>query len=760
MIKAKALAALALSASVVLGAAPVRARQAAAQDDGDQQVQLGTQEVLLDIVVTDGKGRPVTDLRQDEVKVYEDGKQQAITSFGLVQSDTTTATADAPKPPPSIEISPFRGFNFVIVVVDRTSLTLPDLKATNDAAQKFVAERLGPNDLMAVFVTANRLVMVQNFTNNKQRLSDALRAATDTSGNGGPLDRTNRLGSQVEIAATGSAAGLGSQSTPIGSGAAPGTVTGSPDGTLSNTSNPNSLAETVSQISAISNDVNATYDDLVLQFEGLALVRELLALMKNYSRIPGRKSLLLYSEGLVVDGNVEHTFDSVVGTANRNNFAIYTVDAAGLRGETQSRLEAPSGGSLQSGGGTIIGNRGDATLVDATGNSGIGRAERNVRSGGNSALNRLAVETGGVALRNNNDLNRGFQAVEADLRSYYALAYAPTDADLDGKYRSLKVEVTRKGVDVRTRKGYYATPGSSVLLPFEQPVLAMLADTKPDARPADIPVQMRAERFRSGRGWAVPIVASLPASALAPAPPPDGKDKKDKSAGPAPDQYEVDMIAVVRDSKGSVVAKTSRSFLYQSPKDRADAFKQLELTNMFTQPPVLPPGGYAISLAVYDPNAQKGTVIERKIALPPIAAGAPGLSSLVLSRDVSAVPAAERERAASDPLVFEGTTRIVPNATGRFVKSRGDRIVTYFRFYGAPSKQYQAKLEFVRDGKVVSASSPTAMPTTDAKGETGFAPSIPVDGLEPGSYVVHLVVIDPDTSKPVADSTANFRVDA
>ncbi len=748
------LAAALVSASLVCASTPSFAQQPAAKPDDEQQIQLGTQEVLLDLVATDNKGRPVNDLKADEIKVFEDGSRQEVTSFGLVQADGSDAVAGS-KPPPSIEISPFRGFNFIIVVVDRTSLRQQDLKATNDAGQKFVAERLGPNDVMAVFVAANRLVMLQNFTNNKSKLSKALNAATDTSGSAQPLDRGDRLATQVDIASPTTSAGLGGLAAASGSGqeGPPQPVTSATVDNLS-ASNPNSLANTIDLIANVSNDIDATYNDLVLQFESVALVRELLALMKNYSRIPGRKSLLLYSEGLVVDNVVASALDSLVGTANRNNFAIYTVDAAGLRQETQTRLEAPTGGALNGGPTTLIGNRNDPTLVDASGSSGLGRAERNVRTGGNSALNRLAVETGGVALRNSNDLNRGFQVVEADLRSYYALSYAPTNPALDGKFRSIKVEVSRKGVDVRTRKGYYATPGSSVLLPFEQPVLEMLAASKPESRPSDLPVLMRAERFRAEHGWSIPIVASLPASALAVATPRKGAKDDD------PVELEVDMVAIVRDSKGGIIAKTSRSFLYQSPKDRLDEFKKLELANSFSQPMVLPPGGYTISLAVYDPNSQKGTVLERRIALPTTPPGAVSMSSLVLSRDVVAVPPAERERAASDPLVFQGTTRILPNATGLFVKSRGDRLVMYFRCYGLPSKEYQVRTEFVKDGQVVSASQPMAIPETNANGETAFAPSLPLDGLEPGSYVVHVILIDPVSSKPVADTTGNFRVEA
>ncbi len=727
----------ALLASVVTFAVALGSLPAVSAQDKEDEIRLSTAEVLLDVIVTDGKGNPVTDLRADEVQVVEAGVQQDITSFALVKPGGGEPGAPAaPKAPASIELSPFRGFNFLILVVDRTTLDQFDLKETSSAAVKFINEKLGPNDLMAVFVAGSRLLMVQNFTNSKSKLLNAVGIATDSSGNVISLSTTDRNATRADIsfdqAITGNVA-----VNPGAGGAA--------------------VGEAISSLDAFGADVNRTFDNLVDQFSAIALVQSLLALMKVYSRIPGRKAVLLYSEGFAVNSTVQGTFDAVLGTANRNNFSFYTVDAAGLRSIGQTRLEAPGASSVASGAGPTLANRGDRSVVDSSGNSAIGRAENSVRSGGNAALSRLAVETGGVAVRNTNDLGKGFQTVSNDLRSYYALAYAAKNTATDGKFRPVEVKVSRKGVDVRTRKGYFATPGGGddVLLPFEQPVLELLAATQPGSRPAELPVMLRTERFRNGQAWTVPIVMHVPGSALAP------HEREVEKGAKTPPQvdFELDAIAIVRDSKNNIVAKVSRSFPYRSDKDKVEEFRQLELLNTFSQPIVLSPGAYKISIALYDPNGRKGTVVDRSMVLPALAAGAPTISSIVLSRDVGSIPVGERERLAGDPFVFEGTTRILPNPVGKWVKARGENIVVYFRFYGAPSTAYQVKMEFVKDGKVVNASQPTALPQTDAKGVTAFAPTIPVAGLEPGAYVVRVVVIDPAAGKPVADGSANFRVE-
>jgi Ca-activated chloride channel family protein len=64
------------------------------------------------------------------------------------------------------------------------------------------------------------------------------------------------------------------------------------------------------------------------------------------------------------------------------------------------------------------------------------------------------------------DLEESFQDIGAELRSQYFVAYAPSNADFNGRYRKIRVEVDRKGLVVRTRKGYYAVaPGSSPARP-------------------------------------------------------------------------------------------------------------------------------------------------------------------------------------------------------------------------------------------------------------------------------------------------------
>ena len=71
-------------------------------------------------------------------------------------------------------------------------------------------------------------------------------------------------------------------------------------------------------------------------------------------------------------------------------------------------------------------------------------------------LRTLAVATDGLAVLNNNDLDRGLKRISDDLTSYYLLGYYSTNAKNDGRFRSIRVRVKQPGVEVRARRGYKA----------------------------------------------------------------------------------------------------------------------------------------------------------------------------------------------------------------------------------------------------------------------------------------------------------------
>ena len=82
---------------------------------------------------------------------------------------------------------------------------------------------------------------------------------------------------------------------------------------------------------------------------------------------------------------------------------------------------------------------------------------------GDKVLESIADETGGRAFfpYRVDDLGRSFEDIGDELRSQYSLAYVPINRNLDGKFREVRIQVDRKGLSVRSRKGYFAPRASA-----------------------------------------------------------------------------------------------------------------------------------------------------------------------------------------------------------------------------------------------------------------------------------------------------------
>jgi hypothetical protein len=131
----------------------------------------------------------------------------------------------------------------------------------------------------------------------------------------------------------------------------------------------------------------------------------------------------------------EHSFRDLFEDANRANVSFYPVDPRGLPAFDTDVGPAPPLPPVL-----------DRTVLEH-------RIE---------TLRMLAENTDGIALVNSNDLPRQMRRLAADLSSYYLLGYASTNGKLDGSFRTIKVRVSRPGIEVRARHGYRAASAAEV----------------------------------------------------------------------------------------------------------------------------------------------------------------------------------------------------------------------------------------------------------------------------------------------------------
>jgi VWFA-related protein len=161
--------------------------------------------------------------------------------------------------------------------------------------------------------------------------------------------------------------------------------------------------------------------------------------------LPGRKSVVLVSEGFSVFGAgmdnaaIRDLLRRLVDRSNRAGVVIYGLDPRGL---------VPTG----------------ITAADGVRRGGAGIAARRASALRESqdGLRYVAGETGGFAVVNSNDISLGFERIMHDQRGYYLIGYQPESGTLHAKsdiqFKRLKIKVKPKGLKIRTRAGFYARP--------------------------------------------------------------------------------------------------------------------------------------------------------------------------------------------------------------------------------------------------------------------------------------------------------------
>jgi VWFA-related protein len=166
------------------------------------------------------------------------------------------------------------------------------------------------------------------------------------------------------------------------------------------------------------------------------------ALANGLARIPGPKTIVFLSGGLVVQG-LESTLRAGVGQATRAGARIYAIDVRGLNRGVSADI-------------------GDRPAAEAN-TSAPARMDISL-----DGPNSLAVDTGGFFIQHENNIGRALTRIADDANRYYVLGYQPENLTLDGQYRTIEVRVKRPGVTVRARRGYLALPASQLLMP--QPI--------------------------------------------------------------------------------------------------------------------------------------------------------------------------------------------------------------------------------------------------------------------------------------------------
>ena len=152
------------------------------QPESDDVVRITTNLVQVDAVVTERNGKSVTDLKPEEVEIYEDGRSQKITNFSYYASETPAPAAaekqsnsdkNAPLIPPK-RLRPEDVRRTIALVVDDLGLSFASTYYVRRALKKFVDEQMQPGDLVAIIRTSGGMGALQQFTSDKRQLYAAI----------------------------------------------------------------------------------------------------------------------------------------------------------------------------------------------------------------------------------------------------------------------------------------------------------------------------------------------------------------------------------------------------------------------------------------------------------------------------------------------------------------------------------------------------------------------------------------------------------
>jgi VWFA-related protein len=673
-------------------------------------LQEGVTAVLVDVVVRDRRGQPVRDLTPADFEILEDGVVQTIGSFTPSFETAAGAAANAapsPDPAATAASNPAAPANngpaVVALVFDR--LSPEGRRLAVQAAQSYLGTKEQTPDYIGVFGIDLALTPYSPFTRNAVVLRKTLASIAERAS-----ASFNRAESQEQKS------NADRQARMAGAAAASAEAAGGPGASAAMGSAPGEA-----QLAQMQSRMIETFDGMARDQEGYATTDGLFAIVNTLGRLPGRKSLVLFSEGIAIPPAVHRLFLGVIDAANRANVSIYTMDAAGLRAHSdQAKIRDEVNAAASAGINT-------AYAIDGGGSPltrGLEANESNLRSDPAFGLGQLAQDTGGLVFRNTNNLRPAFERIESDLRNYYLLGYTPANNTFDGRFRTIEVKVKRSGVTVAARKGYFAVrnPGGGLVNPWEAAALVAL-ERKPV--PNAFPIRASALLFpERGRPGLVPVVVDLKTAPLTFSPTSDGKE------------YASDFTVLVRflDGQSQVVRKVSQHYEVRGPIGELERAKQGDV--IFYREPELAAGVYTMETVVHDAPSGRSSVRYSTVEVVKHEEASLRMSSLVLVRRGDRVP--EKERRADNPLLVNDLV-ISPNL-GEPVSRASKEVGFYFVIYPATGGAApDATIQLELDGKPV-AQLPMPVRPADASGRIQQLGRLPIGQLTPGTYELRAIV--------------------
>ena len=670
------------------------------QKNDDDVIKINANLVSVDVIVKDKKGNPVTDLKREDFTVTENGVPQKIEFFDSTLSSSTpggqlNVNASPNEAPPAASRM---SRNIISLVLDGQSTEQSNLKHVREGMLKYIQDRISPSDSVALFSISAGLHLLQPFTDDKAKLIEAVNNAASSS----IVSKTAEMRDlNQDIAALRDRVAAG------------------PDPTQPMAASPAAAASGSAAAGAmVARRVLEEYIQLrsaLSAQQTRPVLAALAAICEGLRPIPGKKTLIMFSEGFVAPESLDWQVQSTVDIANRANVTIYIIDSSGLTGGApkSGALVAASPLGAISGDNSMESRRRSAageSVFDVTRHEGLNRQQ--------DLLYKIALDTGGRFIKNTNDIAGGLQRIDADIRSRYTLSYRSTDQNFDSNFRKVKIEVRRPDASVMARAGYFAIPPSQIV-PFSPEDRKLLANVPALEAHPTLPLAFQMNFYRSGEDfYTVPLSFEIPPSAV------QFDRQGDK------ERLQLEVLGVIRaEGEDKILSRLGGNFgVALSPAQ----YESILNDNIFyRQDMQLAAGSYTIDLIVRDRLSGKAAARREKLVLPADSSEF-WATQAVLSRHAEPFKQAN----ASQDVLSEGNVQIRPSPSREFHTT--DNLIIFLKLYNAGVSRdtgtplVRVTVTLMKDGK--PAMRPVDYQLMQAAPELVFAQYLKLSGLTPGKY--------------------------
>lgn len=439
--------------------------------------------VEVPVNVVDRDGKPVENLKAEDFEIFDDGKQQPITGFEVLDQRKPLSPA-APGEPP---INPAASRHFLIVF-DLSFASAQGVVRARHSARDFVVSRMKELDTVAVATysveTGFRLVV--GFTGDRTQLAVAI----DTLGLPNLVQR-----SADPLALLVTQPNQVNESLFATSGGDPGSGLDA------------AMGEAIENMQTMfEKSHRAMYRDRVSR-----MLESFGKLAVSLDSVPGRKHILYLSEGFD-----SRELSGSAGTSAGSRDAEWAIRGQTWKIDNDSRF-GNTDLKNQMTRALALFNRSDCIIhsVDIGGlRTGVTMTAGDAPVNGQDSLFYMSEETGGQFLKNANDMGSSLDKLLDRTGLIYLLAFQPVRVPENGKFHALKVRVRNKSWQVSARSGYYEPKSQKTLTPIEKTLAQSAAVTAALPR-TDIPAWVLAAPLPVSDGVSrVPVIVEVPGDRL------------------------------------------------------------------------------------------------------------------------------------------------------------------------------------------------------------------------------------------------------